>query len=471
MTPRDPLLAELVLDKQGPQVLYLALAEHIEAQILSGTLPLGTRLPAQREIARQLELNLTTVTRAFRVLHEKNLIVSRIGSGSVVTHPPAAAATDTYSSAPQSGGVLDLTVNRPASPAFLEVLSELLPRLPEDERYASLQDYYPSEGADWLRKAISDWLLSSRTVDKAAPEHIIVTYGAQHALACVLHSLCQPGDVVLADQITYQGVMTLCQSLKLSLHGVAMDEDGMSPIALESACQTQRPKAIILIPTLHNPTAHTLSPARRQALADIARRHEIPIIEDDVYRGLHDNPGASLTSLAPKLNYYIGGFSKCVAPGLRVGFVLVPPGRAARIGTILRINAWCVSPLNMLIAAHLLESGALHNIIDRQKTELSARQALLTEQLSGFDIRTYPSSTHAWLNLPPPWTTTTFVSTARIRGVAVLGSDMFTLTRDSSIQAVRLNVGAPRSRKDLVRALSILRDILRSAGGHLAGAF
>lgn len=134
MTTRDPLLAELVLDKQGSQVLYLALAEHIEAQILVGTLRAGSRLPAQREIARQLDLNLTTVTRAFKVLHDKNLISSRVGSGSVVTRPYTEATDGAYSSAPQSGGVLDLTVNRPASPAFLEVLSELLPSLTKDEQ-------------------------------------------------------------------------------------------------------------------------------------------------------------------------------------------------------------------------------------------------------------------------------------------------------------------------------------------------
>lgn len=468
---RDSVIDGLILDKQGPQVLYLALAEHIEAQILSGALSAGSRLPAQRSIAQQLKLNLTTITRAFKVLRDKNLIISRVGSGSVVAHPRLDATNNMYSSAPQSSGVLDLTVNRPPSPAFLEALAELLPRLPEDERYAGLQDYYPPEGANWLREAIAQWLISSKTVHHARPEHILVSYGAQHALACVLHTLCQPGDTILTDQITYQGIMALCQSMNLVLNGIPMDEGGMSPDALDKACRAIRPKAIILIPTLHNPTTHTLSPARRRELADVARRHKVPIIEDDVYRSLHDDPGPSLTSLSPQLNYYIGGFSKCVAPGLRIGFVLVPPGRAARTGTALRINAWCISPLNMLIAAHLLESGTLHTIVARQKAELSARQALLMEQLSGFEVSTYPSSTHAWVNLPAPWTTTTFVSTARIRGVAVLGSDLFTLTRDSNVQAIRLNVGAPRSRHDLITALGILRDILRSADGRLAGAF
>ncbi|MBV6274364.1 PLP-dependent aminotransferase family protein [Alcaligenaceae bacterium CGII-47] len=466
-----PLLNDLVLDRQGGQVLYLVLAEHIGAQIHAGTLRAGSRLPALRTIAQQLQLNLTTVTRAFKVLRDQGLIISRVGSGSIVARRPLETGADNYSSAPLLGGVLDLTVNRPPSAAFSQALSALLPRLSEDERYATLQDYYPPEGADWLREAISNWLLSSQVVARARPEHIIVTYGAQHALACVLRALCQAGDTVLADQITYQGVMTLCQSMKLSLHGVPMDQGGMSPAALEAACQIQRPKAIILIPTLHNPTANTLSPARRQTLAEIARRHKIPIIEDDVYHSLHDNPGPSLTSFAPQLNYYIGGFSKCVAPGLRIGFVLTPPGRTARVGSALRVDAWCVSPLNMLIAAHLLETGTLHTIIAHQKAELSARQTLLTEQLSDCDISTYHSSTHAWLKLPTPWTTATFVSTARIRGVAVLGSDMFALTPETNVQAVRLNVGAPRSRDDLVRALNILRDILRSAGGRLAGAF
>lgn len=472
MAARDSLLTGFMLDKQAAKALYVALAEHIEKQITSGTVKAGMRLPSQREIARQLGLNLTTVTRAFKLLHDKQLITSRAGSGSVVMPAPRGGdASASYSSAPQDSGVLDLTVNRPASNVFLETLTSLLPRLAEDDRFHSLQDYYPPEGAYWLRQAIAEWLLATGTVKHATPEHLIVTYGAQHALACVLRTLCSPADIVLADEITYQGVVTLCDSLGLPLQGVAMDQGGMIPAALDAACQAHRPKAIVLIPTLHNPTANTLSAERRMALADVARRHKVPIIEDDVYRSLHDDPGPSLTSMSPETNYYIGGFSKSVAPGLRIGFVLVPRGHAPQISAALRIDAWCVSPLNMLIAARLLESGALADIVDHQKAELSARQALLAEQLAEFTISAYPSSTHAWLSLPPPWTTKSFVSAARIRGVALLGSDMFSLKEEGREEAVRLNVGAPRSRKDLIRALRILRDILRSADGNLAGTF
>ncbi len=472
MTTLEVLLAGLVLDKQGPGVLYIALAEHIEQKILSGTIPVDARLPSQREMARRLGLNVTTVTRAFKILHDRNLIHSRAGGGSIVLPAPQdAEPAEAYSSAPLGGELLDLTVNRPACNAFLDTLAPLLPRLPEDERFATLQDYHPPEGAYWLRLAITEWLMRTDTVQRALPEHLIVTYGAQHALACVLRTLCKPSDVVLADEITYQGVMTLCHSLNLSLRGVAADQVGMLPEELDAACRLHRPQAIILVPTLHNPTAKTLSPERRVALAEVARRHRIPIVEDDVYRSLHDGPGPSLTTLSPELNYYIGGFSKCVAPGLRIGFVLVPPGKAPKVAGSLRTNVWCVNPLSMLIATHLLESGALDDIITRQKAELSARQALVTETLAGFPISTYPSSTHAWLSLPLPWTAKSFVSAARIRGVAVLGSDLFALQPENRPEAVRLNVGAPRSRQDLARALRTLQAILHSADGHLAGRF
>jgi DNA-binding transcriptional MocR family regulator len=125
----------------------------------------------------------------------------------------------------------------------------------------------------------------------------------------------------------------------------------------------------------------------------------------------------------------------------------------------------------MLIAAHLLESGALSGIVAKQKAELSARQALLARELHAFAVNSHPTSTHAWLKLPPPWTAKSFVSTARIRGVALLGSEMFSLRDEGRQEAVRLNVGAPRSREDLGRALRILRDILMSADGNLGGRF
>ncbi|MGB3424926.1 MAG: PLP-dependent aminotransferase family protein [Castellaniella sp.] len=464
-------VSSLVLKRDGAQPLYAALAEHIESQIQSGELKVGDRLPAQREFAQRLGLNLTTVTRAFRVLSRKGLIVSKAGRGSCVVVPVSGPERTDYPSAPQPD-MLDLTVNRPATDAFLTVLPDILKFLPSDPRHATLQDYQPPEGASWLRSALAGWLCATKGLGHVREEQILVTSGAQHALDAILRSLCRPGDYILADAVTYQGVVGLCAMHHLRLVGVAMDDEGMMPDSLDAACRAERPKAIVLVPTLHNPTAITLSAERRQALVRVAEKHAIPIIEDDVYRDLHDDPGPSLASLAPAQTYYIGGFSKSIAPGMRTGFIVAPPDGAAAIATALRINNWCANPLGMWIAAYLIESGLARDIIRQQKAELAQRQALLTRMLGEFDLNTYHTSTHAWLKLPARWSTARFVVAARRRGVAVLGSDLFTLEgADEACPAVRLNVGAPRSQDALHKALDILRATLKSGDALAAGAF
>jgi DNA-binding transcriptional MocR family regulator len=111
-----------------------------------------------------------------------------------------------------------------------------------------------------------------------------------------------------------------------------MDRGGMRPDALNAACERWRPRAVFLVPSLHNPTAITLAEERRQALVTILRRHNVLIIEDDVYRPLLDEELPSFASLEPELTIYISGLSKCVAPGLRLGFVVAPRALVGDVG-------------------------------------------------------------------------------------------------------------------------------------------
>ncbi len=125
------------------------------------------------------------------------------------------------------------------------------------------------------------------------------------------------------------------------------------------------------MPSLHNPTTITLTEERRRDIVEIARRHNVLIIEDDVYRPLLDNPPPSFASLEPELTVYIGGFSKCVAPGLTFGFVIGPRFMMGQVAAALRINCWSVNPMAALIATVLLEEGTADGIIEAQKAELS----------------------------------------------------------------------------------------------------
>lgn len=230
------------------------------------------------------------------------------------------------------------------------------------------------------------------------------------------------------------------------------------------------PHAVFLVPTLHNPTTVTLSEARCRALAAIARRHNVLIIEDDVYRLLLEEPIRSFATLEPELTIYVGGLSKCVAPGLRYGFVVAPRAVPGNDAAALRIDCWSISLLTPLIATSLLEDGTATRIVEFQREELRSRQAILREMLAAFDVQTHGASPHAWLHLPEPWRRAGFARACRQRGVGVLPADAFAIGRETLTHAVCINVGAAPSRADLRQALSTMIELLNAGHFEISGA-
>ncbi|BCH08766.1 putative HTH-type transcriptional regulator [Mesorhizobium sp. 131-3-5] len=456
------MLSDLRLTEDESPV-YRRLADAIAERIAAGTLAVGDRLPPQRDIARALGINVTTVTRALATLQQRGLLEARPGRGTTVAARQAGERPGFVSAPSDESGIIDLSVNRPATSAYLDALAALLPRLSRDPHYASLQDYHPPEGPLWARAAIADWLKA--VAGDGDPGRVVLAAGAQHGLDCLLGAVTRQGEVVLADEVTYQGINALCRVHGLDLRGVAMDRGGMRPDAFDAACAQLRPRAVFLVPTLHNPTTITLSEARRHELAAVARRHNVLIIEDDVYRPLADEALPSFASLEPELTVHIGALSKCLAPGLRLGFVIAPRAIAGQVAAALRINCWSISPLTALIGARMIEDGAAARVIEVQKQELRQRQAILSEILGRYDVQSQPSATHAWLRLPEPWRGAGFARTCLERGVALLPGDAFAVGREPVQHGVRINVGAARSQDDLRTALTIMAELL--SAGHL----
>jgi DNA-binding transcriptional MocR family regulator len=460
------MLDKLELPDNGRPV-YRRLADVISERIARGELIGGERLPPHREIARALGINVTTVTKAFAALQRRGLVEARPGRGTLIAS--RAADEGSFKSAPSDeAGLIDLTVNRPPTSAYLEAMATLLPRLSKDRRFGATRDYHPPEGPMWARAAVADWL--NGVAGDGDPGRVVLTDGAQHGLACVLRALTQRGDLILADSITYQGISALCRSHGLEIRGLAIDRNGMRPEALEAACASSRPRAVFLVPSLHNPTTVTLSEERRLALAAIARRHNVLIIEDDVYRPLLDSEIPSFATLEPELTIHVSCLSKCIAPGLRYGFVVAPRAVLGNIAAALRIDRWSISPLTALVATNMLEDGTARRIVDQQREELRRRQAILRDALVGFDMQTQETSPHAWLHLPEPWRSAVFARACRQRGVGVLPADAFAIGRETSAHAVRVNVSAAPSLADLRQALSIMADLLNAGHIEISGA-
>jgi DNA-binding transcriptional MocR family regulator len=459
---------DVKLSRGAGSPLYVQLADAVERAIETGALVSGDRLPPHHNLARDLDVNITTITKAFSVLKEKGLVDSRPGRGTIVRPQQNDAEVQFQTAASESGSVIDLSVNRPASSAYTTHLSKLLPALPQDERFPSLKDYQNPEGPVWARDAGVQWI--SEFGPPVERERVLVTDGAQHALACTLSAVTSVGDCVLADNVTYQGINALCRAQHLELRGVAGDAQGMSPEALEAACREHSPKVLFLVPNLHNPTTITLSEERRRQLLEVVQRHDLLIVEDDVYAPLLDSPPPAFAAMDPERTVYFTGLSKCVAPGLRAAFVVPPARLVPDVAAAIRIDCWSVAPLTCLVATRMIEDGTAREIVETHRSELKQRNEIARQILPGDELRTQPTSTHAWLELPESWRGVSFADVCQYHGVRVLASEAFTLGQAAAPHAVRINVAAARSQEDLGKALIIVQNLLLRGHLHLNNA-
>ena len=211
----------------------------------------------------------------------------------------------------------------------------------------------------------------------------------------------RPGDTVLADRLTYPGLKAAAAALGVRLIGVEADGEGMIPAALDEAFRRQTAKAVYLVPTIHNPTTATMGAARREQIAAVIRRRNLLLFEDDAYGSL-DPRAQPIATLIPERSYLAASLSKCIAPGLRVSFVLTPD----RHGGIDHRQCAAYGGADAGVAhggvgGALLKDGSADAIIAAIAAEAAARQKLAAKALSGHTYAAHPKGHHVWLALPP----------------------------------------------------------------------
>ena len=433
----------------GP--LYLALAQVIAADIASGRLQNGTALPTQRALAQSLGIDFTTVGRAYAQVKAKGLIASAPGKGTFVRAPRPHANTQREN---------DLSMNMP--PAFDDAAlsarmwqeigglsaggAAFLLRYQRPE--ADPQDL--AAGQAWLKPLWPD----------ADPRQIALAPGAQGAVHSILRLLTAPDDWVAAEALTYPGFKATASWLGLKIAPIAMDAGGMIPEAAEEVFARHRPKLLYTTPTLHNPTTRTLSPARRQAIAGLAVKYGVKIVEDDAYALLPATPIAPLGSYAPQLSYCVATLSKALAPALKLAYVLCPDGQArdALLGAM-RGTANLPAPLATAVASEWIHSGLAQDVCAAIRHETAIRHKLAL-RLLGSGVESDPAAYHLYLPLPAT-RALQFEQLAAIRGsgVGAIPAEVFALGQTSP--ALRLSLGSAPDR-------ATLEDSLRKLTGLLA---
>lgn len=470
--------------RPGPR--YLAIAAALAEDVAAGLLPVGGRLPTHRDLAHRLRVTVGTVSRAYAEAQRCGLIEGTVGRGTFVRDPRAAAAADAEclpdASRPSSlavndrwfvdraaraateqdaGETLDLSLNYPFPAPIGAALAEGVRGMDDAAMLGTVGRYQPANGLRAHREAGVAWL--RRLGLEADADDVLVVPGCQGGLSIAFLALCRPGDTILHEALTWPGLHATAAASGVRTIGLPIDAHGLLPDAFEAACRDYRPKLLYTMPTLHNPTAIVMPEERRRAIASVAHRHGVVVVEDDVYGFLLDAPPPLCTFL-PEAGIYVTSLSKAVAPGLRIGWLAAPSALVPRLAAAVRTSMLMTSSVAAEVAARTIASGAAARAVEAQRAEARARQALAAERLAGLDFRSNDRAFHGWLRVPPPWRRDDFVAALRARGSTVTPGSAFAGSGGAGGEAdthVRLCLCAVADRMRLAAALDIVANVAR----------
>ena len=375
---------------------YKAVVDRYAQAIRSGQLPAGSRLPTHRTLAADERLSLATATRVYRELEEMGLVSGETGRGTFVRDlalPPGHGVDQQVVAA----DVVDLNFNYPSLPAQGDALREALRQLAMAGDIDSHLRYQPHAGRLAEREIIARHLTCQHFAPDA--ENVLIVNGAQHGLAVTVMGLLRPGDVVAVDALTYSGFKVLAALYHLELAAIPCRPEGPDLQALQTLCQQRRVRAVYTMPTLHNPLGWVLNTGQRQALADLARQHDLLIIEDAAYARLVSRPPPPVVSYAPERTVYVTGFSKNIATGLRVGVVISPPRYRPEIERAIRATTWNTPTLISSLICAWIEDGTVARFETQKRQDARQRQQVAREVLCGLPVVSHPDSYFVWLPL------------------------------------------------------------------------
>ncbi len=440
--------------------IYLSLADHIARAIESGVLGPGARLPTHRSLAHALGVSVQTVSRTYEELTRRGLVGGEVGRGTFV-RAGASEPAPPFIPEGRQVGLIDLSILKPVGERrhverMRAALSDLRDSLPPTVLFS----FRPSVVQRRHREVASDWL--ERCGIATSPDRVHITNGATPAMTIALMSAAPPGCLVATEAIGHHTLIPLAKYLGLRLKGIEVDEDGIVPEALAEACRASEVKVLVVTPSAANPTVTLVSPARRAALVEIARRHDLLIVENDAWGPLVAERPPPFAALAPERSLYITSFTKCVMPGLRVGYLVAPEVMISAVANRHLVANWIATPLIVEIATRWIADGTAWELLEWQRAALAARHALADRVLGALPRRAHPNSLHIWLPLPPPWDEDTLVAHARLQGVAVAPGGAFATEPPVAPPAVRISLGST-STAELRQGLEVIARLVRGA--------
>ncbi|MDP1653502.1 MAG: PLP-dependent aminotransferase family protein [Rhodocyclaceae bacterium] len=406
------------LDRTGSIGLTDQIVQQFAALIQAGQLPAGSRLPSIRKLAATLTVSSATVVAAYDRLAARGLTISRAASGYFVQARPAPEAPslvpprrETIDAVWQLRRMLDTKPSMlPAGSGYLpeawleDMLStRLLVRLARSGQRAfaspaGAQGYAP------LRRQLS--LKLGQAGIPAHPDQIVMTFGATQAVDIIIRLLLVAGDTVAIEEPNYYGLTAQLRANGIRLIPIPRRTDGPDLDSLETACTHYRPKLFFTQTLMHNPTGTSTSIAVASRLLQLAERHDLLVVEDDVYGDLFPTSNPVHLAQIDRLQrvIYVSSFSKVVSPNIRVGFMAAPEAFVEAFIEAKMLSVLATSEFDERLIYEVLAEGRYRKHLERVRLRLARQWPSVVTGLrqAGLQVETGEHAAFfVWASLPP----------------------------------------------------------------------
>jgi DNA-binding transcriptional MocR family regulator len=433
---------------------YVTLADAVAAEIASGALKPGDRLPPQRTFAYERKIATSTASRVYAELLRRGLVVGEVGRGTFIS---GEARHETAVPGEPRGARIDLEFSYPTLPTQSALIAKSLEGLNTPDLLEAALRSSTSAGTQTARAIAADFL--TRQSWSPGAEQLVFTANGRQCIAAALAAVVPPGGRCGVEALTYPFIKGIAARLGVTLVPLAMDDAGVRPDAVQKADREGRLSALYIQPAIQNPLGITMPASRRSDLLRVVEKLGLVVIEDAVYGFLDDEP--PLAALAPESCIVLDSLSKRIAPGLSLGFIVPPLRLRETVTAAVRSGGWIASGYAFAAAQRLMGDGTASELSRLKRIDAGQRQKIAAACLSGFDIQANSKSYHLWLTLPPQWRSQAFAAAAARRDIALTPSSTFAATPGHAPNAIRLALAGP-AMDQLEKTLQTLAGMLNA---------
>ncbi|MFT5218464.1 MAG: DNA-binding transcriptional MocR family regulator [Planctomycetota bacterium] len=440
---------------------YRSLADCLIRAVEAGEMKSGDRLQTHRELSDRLGLSVQTISRAYEELTRRGFVTGEVGRGTFVrTNGLNLDSPWQDDVEDQNDSLIDCSILKPVSASIhMDNMRSALSKLSDNLPASVIFSFRPTRAQRLYHDTAVTWLALCGIEN--CPETVQLTNGNTSAMTVSLMTSTSVGDLIVTEQMGHHTLKHLTRYLGLRLKGLETDEEGILPEDFEHACVSDTVKALYVMPSGLNPLARMMGIERREALCRIARKYDVLLIENDAWGPIQPGRPQPLAALAPERTFYFTSFTKCIMPGLRSGYLIVPEILASAAANSHLVSNWMATPMLAEIASRWIRDGTAVKLLEWQMKALGERNKLAAKVLGDIPFHASPNGLHIWLPLPASWEEESFVTHARLHGVAIAPGSVFAISETARHSGVRICLGV-NTDIALERGLGIIARLIRS---------